>query len=114
MNQLHKKHSLPGKPFFTSRISKIYHTGVCMYNTIAMCYDGIDNPEDVFTEIEYAMRANFIKNSGSISHHHGVGKLRKDFMKDTISNGSISLIKGIKKNQDPKNIFGVNNNIVND
>lgn len=114
LNELHKKHNLPGKPFFTSRISKIYHTGVCMYNTIAMCYDGIERPEDVFTEIEYAMRANFIKNGGSISHHHGVGKLRKDFMKDTISNGSISLIKGIKKDQDPKNIFGVDNNIVND
>ena len=34
--QLHKENNLPGKPFFTSRISKIYHTGVCMYNTIAM------------------------------------------------------------------------------
>jgi hypothetical protein len=35
-------------------------------------------------------------------------------MKDTISDGSISLIKGIKNDQDPKNIFGVDNNIVND
>ena len=113
LNELHKKHNLPGKPFFTSRISKIYHTGVCMYNTIAMCYDGVENPEDVFTQIEYSMRENFIKNGGSISHHHGVGKLRKDFMKETISDGSVSLIQGIKKNQDPKNIFGVNNNIVN-
>ena len=113
LNELHKKHNLPGKPFFTSRISKIYHTGVCMYNTIAMCYDGVENPEDVFTQIEYSMRENFIKNGGSISHHHGVGKLRKDFMKETISDGSVSLIQGIKKDQDPKNIFGVNNNIVN-
>jgi len=114
LNELHKKHNLPGKPFFTSRISKIYHTGVCMYNTIAMCYDGIENPEDVFTQIEYSMRENFIKNGGSISHHHGVGKLRKDFIKETISEGSVSLIQGIKRDQDPNNIFGVSNNIVND
>ena len=110
--KLHKNYNLPGKPFFTSRISKIYHTGVCMYNTIAMCFDGVENPEDVFTEIEYALRENFIKNGGSISHHHGVGKLRKDFMVKTISKGSISMIQGIKKSQDPDNIFGVNNNIV--
>lgn len=112
--KLHKEHNLPGKPFFTSRISKVYHTGVCMYNTIAMCYDGVENPEDVFTEIEHIMRENFIANGGSISHHHGVGKLRKDFMSNTISEGSVEMIKGIKKNQDPHNIFGVNNNIVMD
>ena len=112
--KLHKDHNLPGKPFFTSRISKVYHTGVCMYNTIAMCYDGVENPEDVFTEIEHIMRENFIENGGSISHHHGVGKLRKDFMSNTISEGSVGMIKGIKKNQDPHNIFGVNNNIVMD
>ena len=112
--KLHKEHNLPGKPFFTSRISKVYHTGVCMYNTIAMCYDGVENPEDVFTEIEHIMRENFIDNGGSISHHHGVGKLRKDFMSNTISEGSVEMIKGIKKNQDPHNIFGVNNNIVMD
>ena len=114
VNKLHKEHGLPGKPFFTSRISKIYHTGVCMYNTIAMSYDGIENPEDVFTSIEHKMRANFIKNGGSISHHHGVGKLRKDFMSDTLSKGSIEMIQGIKKTQDPNNVFGVKNNIVLD
>ena len=110
--QLHKENNLPGKPFFTSRISKIYHTGVCMYNTIAMSFEGIENPEDVFTSIEHKMRENFILNGGSISHHHGVGKLRKDFMKDTISESSIEMVRGIKQTQDPKNIFGVKNNIV--
>ena len=110
--QLHKENNLPGKPFFTSRISKIYHTGVCMYNTIAMSFEGIENPEDVFTSIEHKMRENFIQNGGSISHHHGVGKLRKDFMKDTISESSIEMVRGIKQAQDPKNVFGVKNNIV--
>ena len=114
VTKLHKEYKLPGKPFFTSRISKIYHTGVCMYNTIAMSYDGIEKPEDVFTTIEHKMRKSFIENGGSISHHHGVGKLRKDFMPDTISKGSIEMIRGIKKTQDPENIFGVKNNIVTD
>ena len=112
--KLHKEHNLPGKPFFCSRISKIYHTGVCMYNTVALSFDGIDNAEDVFTEIEHTMRDNFIKNGGSISHHHGVGKLRRSFMSSTISRGSVDLVRGIKKSQDPRNIFGVSNNIVKD
>ena len=84
------------------------------YNTVAINVRGIDNPDEVFSNIEHALRDCFIKNGGSISHHHGVGKLRKDFMPDTISDGSIELIQNIKKSQDPNNIFGINNNIVSD
>ena len=113
LTELHKKYDLPGKPFFCSRISKVYHTGICMYNTMGINVRGIKNPEKVFSDIEHKIRECFIKNGGSISHHHGVGKLRKDFMPETISPGSIDVIKGIKKSQDPDNIFGINNNIVN-
>ena len=35
-----------------------------MYNTIAMSFEGIENPEDVFTGIEHKMRENFIQNGG--------------------------------------------------
>ena len=31
-----------------------------------------------------------------------IGKLRKDFMPETISPGSIDVIQGIKKSQDPE------------
>ena len=113
LTELHKKYNLPGKPFFCSRISKIYHTGICMYNTMGINVRGVKNPEKVFSDIEHKIRQCFIKNGGSISHHHGVGKLRKDFMSETISIGSIDLIQNIKKSQDPNNIFGINNNIVN-
>ena len=113
LTELHKKYDLPGKPFFCSRISKVYHTGICMYNTMGINVRGIKNPEKVFSDIEHKIRECFIKNGGSISHHHGVGKLRKDFMPETISPGSIDVIQGIKKSQDPDNIFGINNNIIN-
>ena len=85
-----------------------------MYNTIAMSFKGIKKPEEVFGEIEHELRKTIIANGGSISHHHGVGKLRKDFIPDTLSKGSIDLIKDIKSSQDPKNIFGIKNNIFSD
>ena len=67
-----------------------------MYNTVAINVRGIDKADEVFSKIEHALRDCFIKNGGSISHHHGVGKLRKDFMQDTISDGSIEMIQNIK------------------
>jgi len=111
LRELHEKYDLPGTFLFGSRLSKVYHSGACMYNTIAMSFKGIENPEEVFGEIEHELRKTIIENGGSISHHHGVGKLRKDFMPKTISEGSVNLIKSIKSSQDPKNIFGIKNNI---
>ena len=114
LKDLHEKHNLPGTFLFGSRLSKVYHSGACMYNTIAMSFKGIKKPEEVFGEIEHELRKTIIANGGSISHHHGVGKLRKDFIPDTLSKGSIDLIKNIKSSQDPKNIFGIKNNIFSD
>tara|TARA_B100001248_G_scaffold12558_1_gene8227 strand:+ start:953 stop:2710 length:1758 start_codon:yes stop_codon:yes gene_type:complete len=114
LKELHKKHNLPGSYLFGSRLSKVYHSGACMYNTIAMSFKGIENPEEVFGEIEHELRATIIENGGSISHHHGVGKLRKDFISDMISEGSVQLVKDMKKSQDPTNVFGVSNNIFSD
>ena len=113
LTKLHKEYNLPGKPFFCSRVSKIYHTGVCMYNTMGINVRGVKNPEKVFSDIEHKIRACFIENGGSISYHQGVGKLIKEFMPKTISAGSIQVIQNIKKSQDPDNIFGIDNNIVN-
>ena len=114
LQELHKKHNLPGSFLFGSRLSKVYHSGACMYNTIAMSFKGIEKPEEVFGQIEHELRKTIVENGGSISHHHGVGKLRKDFIPDMISEGSVQLVKDMKKSQDPTNIFGVSNNVFSD
>ena len=114
LTELHKKHNIPGKPYLSYRVPQIYHTGVCIYFMFAINVKGVSNPIEVFTAMEHAMRDAIMENGGSISHHHGVGKLRKDFMKGTISPASIDFLKKIKASHDPKNIFGVRNNIFAD
>ena len=70
-----------------------------------------DSPEDTFTAMEHEIRKTVMENGGSISHHHGVGKLRQEFMSQVMSKDSIDLIKSVKKSQDPQNIFGISNNV---
>ena len=109
--KLHTQYSLPGSPYVSPRISQVYHTGVCIYFTHGFSIKGIQNPEQVFSEIEHQLRSTILQTGGSLSHHHGVGKIRKDFMDQTLSSASLELIKEIKKANDPKNIFGIRNNI---
>ena len=50
-----------------------------------------------------------MKYGGSISHHHGVGKLRKKFMARSVGDVGINVLKGLKKTIDPTNIFATGN-----
>ena len=111
---LHEKHNLPGIPYMSYRIPQIYHTGVAIYFMFGLYIKGIENAEILFGDIEHQIRQSIMDNGGSISHHHGVGKLRKDFMKNTLSESSIDLIKNMKKSIDPDNIFGIKNNVFAD
>ncbi|MCA9957139.1 MAG: hypothetical protein KC434_20565, partial [Anaerolineales bacterium] len=99
------------RPYISPRITQLYHTGVCIYFTHGFSTMGVDNPDEVFSEIEHSLRETIMAAGGSISHHHGVGKIRKDFMPYTISPAAIQLVKEIKKANDPQNIFGIRNNI---
>ena len=112
--ELHNKHNLPGKPYISYRIPQIYHTGVCIYFMLGMSVENVPNAEDLFGEIEHAIRRAIMDQGGSISHHHGVGKIRKDFLKDTLSDSSVELIKDLKKAHDPSNIFGIRNGVFAD
>jgi alkyldihydroxyacetonephosphate synthase len=46
-----------------------------------------------------------LENGGSISHHHGVGIFRGEYMEQELGSGTFTLLKGIKKLIDPNNIM---------
>ena len=50
-----------------------------------------------------------MKYGGCISHHHGVGKLRKKFLPRSIGDTGIKMIEGLKSTIDPNNIFATGN-----
>ena len=79
---------------------------------LGMSVKGVDSPEEKFSKIEHSLRETIIKHGGSISHHHGVGKLRKDFIPNMLSKTSIDLIKEMKRAHDPSNVFGSSNGIL--
>ena len=105
----HAKRNLPGKPFISARVTQVYPTGVAIYFYFAYYFKGVENPSDVFSEIEHAARDEVLKTGGSLSHHHGIGKIRRDFLPQVLSPGILEWQKEIKKAVDPANIFGAGN-----
>jgi alkyldihydroxyacetonephosphate synthase len=67
------------------------------------------DPVAAYTQIEDSAREEIMKHGGSISHHHGVGKLRKKFLVKSIGETGVNMIKGLKSTIDPQNIFATGN-----
>lgn len=105
----HQERYLPGKPLISCRVTQLYDEGACVYFYFCMNYEGVPNPCRVFASIETAARKEILSCGGSVSHHHGVGKLRARFMNQVNSNTFQSAIVDLKGCIDPDNIFGVRN-----
>jgi alkyldihydroxyacetonephosphate synthase len=64
-----------------------------------------------YEKVEDAARDEVMLCGGCISHHHGVGKIRKGFMDRTLPPMAIKLQQDIKNSLDPNNVFGINNTV---
>ncbi|KAF4026348.1 hypothetical protein G4228_018585 [Cervus hanglu yarkandensis] len=96
-------------PLSTCRVTQTYDAGACIYFYFAFNYRGISDPLAVFEQTETAAREEILANGGSLSHHHGVGKLRKQWLKESISDVGFGMLKSVKEYVDPNNIFGNRN-----
>ena len=102
--------------FVSFRVTQLYETGAAVYVYFSLLYDKYPKEKvvDIYEDIENISRAAVFKNGGCISHHHGVGKLRKRFMDQTQTPMNDLMFKSLKQSVDPKNIFAVNNTIYED
>ena len=100
----HKLLDLPGQSFISSRVTQQYRSGVCIYFTFGYYHGGMDGAADGFEHIYFELKKvpttqlcterlpfpnihrvcfcaqAVVAAGGSVSHHHGIGKLRKPFI----------------------------------
>jgi alkyldihydroxyacetonephosphate synthase len=109
LTEEYTRRRLPGKSFLSARITQVYRTGVCIYFYFGFYYKGIPNPHEVYLELENIARDEILRSGGSLSHHHGVGKLRRAFLPKIMSEAAMQWKRELKKSLDPTNIFGAGN-----
>ena len=109
LTEEYKKRGFPGNPVIISRITQVYRTGVAIYFYFGFYYKGIPNPSEVYVELENIAREEILRSGGSLSHHHGIGKIRQAFLPDIMSETALRWKREIKNSLDPENIFGAGN-----
>jgi len=85
--------AVDGAVMVSGHFSHFYPEGACLYITFA------GFPKDLFRYYEdtwtAAMEAT-LRNNGSISHHHGIGYWRKQFMQQELGASGVELLRRIK------------------
>ncbi len=100
---------VPGRPFVTARVTQLYQTGVCVYFYFGFYHKGLADPLATYLDLERAGREEILSSGGSISHHHGVGKIRRGFLTRIFSPAVLEWSGEIKRAVDPNNVFGIGN-----
>lgn len=92
------------------RISQIYHDGVCCYFYFGFKPDIVSiETFKTFKEIRSKFLDAIHSSGGSLSHHHGIGKKLVKRYENTMSGVELKILRAVKKEVDPKNIFAVGN-----
>jgi len=82
--------------------SHFYREGACLYVTFAgMPKDPLRYYQDTW---DAAMKAT-LQNNGSISHHHGIGFWRIQYLEQELGASGVRLLKSIKSALDPEGIL---------
>jgi alkyldihydroxyacetonephosphate synthase len=63
------------------------------------------NERHDFTTFHRGLVETILKHGGSISHHHGVGRVLAPWMEGHLGRSSMELLRAVKKHLDPNNIM---------
>jgi alkyldihydroxyacetonephosphate synthase len=94
--------AVEGAVAISGHYSHFYREGACLYITFA------GFPKDLFQYYQdtwtAAMEAT-LRNNGSISHHHGIGYWRRQYMEQEHGATGVEVLRRIKRALDPNGIL---------
>ena len=81
--------------------SHFYPQGTNLYFIFIARMDGIEE----YVKFQEGIIDRIEKNGGSLSHHHGVGKMISPWMERHIGMNQMDILRSVKKHFDPHNIM---------
>ena len=85
--------------------SHCYRSGINLYFTFAAKVADPSKMDEVYRDCWRRVIESTIKGGGGISHHHGIGRIRRDWMEAEVGKTGVYLLKKLKTALDPDNIM---------
>ncbi len=85
--------------------SHCYRSGINLYFTFAAIPENPVTMANIYRECWHRTMKETVAGGGGISHHHGIGRIRRDWLPAEIGETGMTLLKSIKKVLDPTNFM---------
>jgi alkyldihydroxyacetonephosphate synthase len=92
------------KAFIMIHISHVYENGANLYFTFLTPMEKGNEKSD-FAAFHRGLVDTILENGGSISHHHGVGRVLAPWMEAHLGKPSMAVLGAVKRHFDPNNIM---------
>ncbi len=89
----------------SAHASHAYRSGVNLYFTFVASPPQRADMERVYTECWRRTMAATAAAGGGISHHHGIGRVRRDFMPEELGEAGVSVLRRVKAALDPDGLL---------
>ena len=85
--------------------SHCYRSGINLYFTFAALASDRSKMDAMYKDCWHRVMEATIEGGGGISHHHGIGRVRKDYMTAEIGESGVNVLRKLKEALDPNNIL---------
>ncbi|MBT7154364.1 MAG: FAD-binding oxidoreductase [Deltaproteobacteria bacterium] len=85
--------------------SHCYRSGVNLYFTFVALVEDPSKMESVYYDCWRRVMEATVEGGGGISHHHGIGRIRRDWLPSEIGQTGVAVLKNLKTALDPEHIM---------
>ncbi len=89
--------------------SHVYRTGLNLYFTFVSAHEDSGTMEASYLECWRRVMEATARHGGGVAHHHGAGRLRKDYLVHDLGANGVSLLRTLKTALDPDGIMNPGN-----
>ena len=97
--------AMPGCRAASAHSSHVYRTGLNLYFTFAVQREDAAAMEAAYFEAWRRIMQATAEGGGSVAHHHGIGRVRRDWMTAELGEGGAALLRALKTTLDPQGIM---------
>ncbi|HEY2049717.1 MAG TPA: FAD-binding oxidoreductase [Caulobacteraceae bacterium] len=96
---------IPGLIAGSAHSSHAYRSGLNLYFTFAIRTDDPAAMEPAYLSAWRTILEATDANGGSLSHHHGIGRVRREWLERELGSGGVALLRRVKAALDPQGLM---------
>lgn len=101
--------AIPGVVNASAHSSHVYRSGINLYFSFAAAFEDSAAMEPTYFACWQAIMEATVKHGGGIAHHHGIGRVRKPWLRHELGEPGVALLRQLKSCLDPQGIMNPGN-----